>query len=1037
MKAPEFHVERIRNHLEDFESLRYMELIKIDFFYSKEDTLGKVNPPVPKEDYTKWDKLYVKDFWSGRDKYVWLRNSVEIPPHKGEKVVAIFDFGRTDDGNTSGFEALLYVNGQIYQGVDLNHKEVIIDTSKTGNKLDLAFRLWSGLEGGGEEEIQYHQIKEAALYTLHKSSDGLFYLGNAVLDTIERLSENDFYKHELESIMIKTMQKIDFTNLRSEEFYASVDTAYDYLEKSLAEYEKTSPVEVHCVGHTHIDLAWLWRIKHTREKAARSFATVFRLMEEYDEYKFLQSQAQIYDYLKKDFPELYEKIKEKVKEKKWEPSGAMWVEADCNISSGEALVRQVLLGKQFFQEEFGFENTFLWLPDVFGYSWALPQILKKSGVDTFITTKISWNEVNRMPDDTFFWRGIDGTEILTHFVTTPAEHDGDPYYTYNGETDVEKVMGVWNNYRNKDINKSVLISYGHGDGGGGVDRKMLENIRAVAKIPALPTIKTNFVTDYLKQLHETVAKCEEHNPVPVWDGELYLEFHRGTYTSQGHNKKMNRKLELKYRLAEILSVVKSVDRKDFSNYDYEKLLEGWKIILRNQFHDILPGSSIREVYEDSKVEYEQADKKADEVIKKIVSTKTTESKELNIYNTQAWTRKGYAKVEGSKKDSHLVDENGKVVPTQQYLDNTYFYVEEANPFEMNKYIWRSGAKDFKSAFTYKTNFVESVYYKISWDENGHITSIYDKLAKREVLSGKANVLTIYEDKPRSFDAWELEATIDLKKENVSNLIDTELMSNGECLVAVRFIYQYNKSLITQDLVLYNKTRRIDFVTNVKWYERNKVLKTVFPVNVRSVKARFDTQFGSVERPTHRNTSWDRAKFEVPCHQWVDLSETGFGVGLLNESKYGCDIKDNVMRLTLLKSAIYPDPKADEGVHDFTYSILPHSEIWYKSEVIKEAWDLNNPILVFDGKDELSRLLEVENEGVTIDCIKRSEDGEDIIIRLHEHRGGRCDLDMKLGFEHSGWAICDNMEKVISKVNHSDTVSYELKPFELLTIRVSK
>lgn len=358
--------------------------------------------------------------------------------------------------------------------------------------------------------------------------------------------------------------------------------------------EKHSPVNVYCVGHTHIDMAWLWRLKYTHEKASRSFSTVLRMMEMFPEYIFLQTQPQIYEYIKEDFPEIFEEIRKRVKEGRWEADGGMWVEADCNLTSGESLTRQLLIGSRFLKEEFGKDVEYLWLPDVFGYSWALPQILKKSGIDVFMTTKISWNQFNRMPHDTFHWKGMDGTEVLTHFITTPESWNGPDswFYTYNGLLTAKTVKGVWEAYSEKAMNKDLLISYGYGDGGGGVNRDLLEARRRIDKIPGLPNLKTSTAGDYFRKLKENVENTDQY--VNTWDGELYLEYHRGTYTSQAYNKRMNRKMELLYRRAEWMTAMAAMGAGSLSLAAQEKLTKGWKMILTNQFHDIIPGSSIHE-----------------------------------------------------------------------------------------------------------------------------------------------------------------------------------------------------------------------------------------------------------------------------------------------------------------------------------------------------------------------------------------------------------------------------------------------------------
>ncbi len=560
---------KLEQRISEAEQYRYRDVTPLKNFEAAEERQGVVNPKLPvfsaghvsgdaefagaRED---WYTLETGDIWKGRDKYLWLHREVEIPAEwKGKKILGIFDFGNTGAGNNSGFESMLYVNGNMYQGVDVNHKEVFLDDSLCGTSVDLTFRLWSGLEGGGVPKEQEHRIARADLAWLDEKADDFYYLASMVWQTIKELDSSSPIQHMLRKSLDSACHCIDWSRPGSEMFYESLHQADDYLNESIDGMEKDSMINVYCVGHTHIDVAWLWRLKHTREKCSRSFSTVFRLMELYPEYIFLQTQPQLYEYMKQEFPEIYENIRRKVKEGRWEVDGGMWVEADCNLTSGESLTRQILIGSKFIKDEFDREVEYLWLPDVFGYSWALPQILKKAGIHTFMTTKISWNQYNRMPHDTFWWKGIDGSEILTHFITTPEpwNEPGSWFYTYNGKLLPSTVKGVWDAYSEKQVNQDLLISFGFGDGGGGVNRDMLEYRRRMDKIPGLPNLKMSTAGEYFRRLHDNVEDTDQY--VHTWDGELYLEYHRGTYTSQGYNKRMNRKMELFYRKAEWMTVM--------------------------------------------------------------------------------------------------------------------------------------------------------------------------------------------------------------------------------------------------------------------------------------------------------------------------------------------------------------------------------------------------------------------------------------------------------------------------------------------------
>lgn len=522
---------KLDRRITEIREYSYREVTALEEFAAREDRQGVVNPEVPTE-FEGWDTIHTGDRWSGRDRYLWLHKEITIPESwKGKRAVGIFDFGNTGAGNNSGFEAMCYINEKPYQGVDVNHKEVFFPEELYGKTFRLTFRLWSGLEGGGVPREQEHRINRADLAYLDEKVDDFYYMGMLVLDTVQNLSDTDPVKFELRNALDEACLLIDWAYPGSGEFYESVHQADDLLNEKIDGMKKDPLVKVKCVGHTHIDMAWLWRLKHTHEKASRSFSTVLRMMEMFPEYIFLQTQPQLYEYIKEDFPEIYEEIKKRVKEGRWEVDGGMWVEADCNLTSGESLTRQILIGSKFIKDEFGKDVEYLWLPDVFGYSWALPQILKKSGIDMFMTTKISWNQYNRMPHDTFKWKGIDGSEVLTHFITTPEpwNEPGSWFYTYNGLLTAKTVKGVWDAYSEKEMNQELLIAYGYGDGGGGVNRDLLERRRRIDKIPGLPSLETSTAGEFFRDLKETVKNTDRY--VHTWDGELYLEYHRGTYLS--------------------------------------------------------------------------------------------------------------------------------------------------------------------------------------------------------------------------------------------------------------------------------------------------------------------------------------------------------------------------------------------------------------------------------------------------------------------------------------------------------------------------
>lgn len=1033
--------KKLAARLKELDGYRYREKIEIPSFQFQLDEKGEVgaSPPMDGD----WSKVNIGEKWSGRDLYAWLSAEVAIPKvWENKTVVGVFDFGITDGGHNSGFESLLYVNGFPFQGVDANHREVFFDKELAGNPVQLVFRLWSGLEGGGLPIEQVHTFKRAEMAWLDESVDDLFFTGTAALQVVEMLDNNNPEREDILSAINRAFNQIDWTNPGSDEFYESTYLAVQILKNELGKIEKQHSVTIHAVGHTHIDVAWLWRLKHTREKTARSFSTVLRLMERYPEYFFQQAQPQLYDFIKHDYPEIYKQIHSRVLEGRWEPDGGMWLEPDCNLPSGESFVRQLLHGTRFLRDEFGVECKYLWLPDVFGYSWALPQILQKSGIKTFVTTKISWNQYNRMPHDVFIWRGIDGTEILTYFITTPYPGRSGWGADYNAQITAETMLGAWEVFKDKGITKDLLVTYGHGDGGGGVTRDMLEMRRRLDAMPGIPKIVTGKAGDYLEKLNHDVKKTDQH--VHTWDGELYLEFHRGTYTSQAYNKKTNRRLELLYRETELLSVIGSLYSEKWVNYPGERLNEGWKIILRNQFHDIIPGSSINEVYIDSREEYTEAEELV-RVLKNEAAENIIEENQpltFTVVNDASWERTAFVFFpvkEGMEQGCWFNHEGEKL---QAERVNEHWLVEvNAPPIGHSVINFDTNSKDhlFEVPFEAVENGINTPFYEIEWNTKGQLSRIYDLSARRDILKTNhaGNVLQIFEDKPLRWDAWDIDIFYQEKMKEITQLKKIDIVEMNSLRVTIQFTWEYNKSLINQKMVLYSQNPRIDFVTNVDWREKHQLLKVAFPLEIRSTEATYDIQFGNVKRPTHWNTSWDYAKFETVGHQWADLSEQGYGVSLLNDSKYGYDIKDSTMRLSLLRGSTYPDHSQDQGHHTFTYALLPHQGSWIEGLTVQEAWDLNQPLSFLDGKSikKSLSLLSLSADYVIVDAVKKAEDGDKVVLRLHEYTGKRGIIEVKSGLHIENWQECDLMERPIGDMVNGNNVQFEIKPYEIKTFLV--
>lgn len=1059
--------QKLTQRIAELKEYRYRETKEIPFFYCSEDESGVVNPPLPTETQD-WSKIPCGSSWSGRDRYLWLDCQISLPAAwKGKDPLGIFDFGTTGGGNTCGFEAMAYVNGEMYQAVDANHMELFFDDALCGTDVRLTFRLWSGHERGGLPQVQEHRIARASYAYLDGAVDDFYYLASMMLETIAVLEDSDSTKYDLRRALDTACLCIDWSYPGSDSFYESVHEADQLLNDAVSRMDKHSAVTVFCVGHTHIDVAWLWRLKHTKEKASRSFATVLRLMERYPEYLFLQTQPQLYEYIKEDFPELYRQIRQRVAEGRWEADGAMWVEADCNLTSGESLTRQILLGSKFIKDEFGKDVHYLWLPDVFGYSWALPQILKKAGIDVFMTTKISWNQYNRMPHDTFIWKGIDGSEVLTHFITTPdpASRRGSWFYTYNGLMNPQTVKGSWEAYSEKQLNRDLLIAYGYGDGGGGVNRDMLENRRRISKLPGLPNLVPSTAADYFEKLKENIKNTDQF--VHTWDGELYLEYHRGTYTSQAYNKRMNRKMELLYRDTEWLTAAAAIARGSLSLARQEDLTKGWKHLLTNQFHDIIPGSSCHEVYEDCKKDYAYIASVAEEVQNGALDTLISEKENFfTVINASAWTRDEIVSFTNETKGRYTDSDGNKLISQRQGTTDTVL-VKAVPAMGVETILFISDnsipgqnaadpvpgtfgnlvpdtsdntvAPDDTCPFSRDGCHIETPHYSISLNEHGQITRLYDKDYDREVLpeGARANVLQVFEDKPLKYDAWDIDIFYQQKMREITDLTKMEMIACGPLYLKLHLEWKYMNSSLEQDMILYSASRRIDFQTRVDYHERHQLLKAAFPVDVRATCATYDVQYGNVKRPNHWNTSWDQAKFESVAHRWADLSERNYGVSLLNDCKYGHDIKDNVMRITLLKAATHPDHSQDQGLHEFTYSLLPHGGDFVAAQTVPEAFALNDPMRVIPGvlAHDGTSFLSFDCDEVELDAVKKSEDGKYLVIRFHDFAGSAHKLTLRTGFAFKTWTEGNLREEPIGKPSAEPEIRLAMHAYEIKTILI--
>lgn len=1031
--------ERLKIITDELKSIRYKNKKYIEEIFASENTNGGSMDKRPKDGWKRFDSGGI---WGGYDTHIWFKMKAEIlPEYEGQTVIFGVKTGKEGESDARNPQFYAYVDGGIVQGMDVNHTEFILcRNAKAGDVFDIDLYAYSGMFDRSSMLFCYTAV-------LDENINELYYDIFTPLSVANLLEKNDKRRIDILEYLNDTVNLLDTREIPSEAFDRSVIDALRYIKTEFYEkYCGNDDVIAKCVGHTHIDVAWRWTLAQTREKTVRSFSTVLNLMKEYPEYVFMSSQPQLYQFLKEEMPEVYDNVKKRIAEGRWEAEGAMWLEADCNLISGESFVRQILFGKRFFKEEFNKDNKILWLPDVFGYSAALPQILKKCGVDYFMTTKISWNEYNKMPCDTFMWEGIDGTKILTHFITTSnySAPESDYFTTYNGNLSPDTVMGAWKRYQQKDVSNEVLICYGYGDGGGGTTAEMIESARRMEKgIPGCPKVELGTALEFFEDLEK---KAEKAKRLPNWVGELYLEFHRGTYTSMARNKKYNRKSEFSLMDAELYSVIANTLCN--TQYPQNKLNDMWRIALLNQFHDILPGSSIKAVYEDSKAQYEEILSMADGIKSNaalcIAENISADNDGFAVFNQLGFERSDVVEVKISKdyKNPVVCGSDNSEALAQKVGDKLVFYAKNLPAKGYRTYFVKEG-KSEKSEIKVSSNHMSNAFFDIEIDKNGNISSLYDKRAKRNVLKQAGNVLQAFEDKPKMYDAWEISIYYQQKMWEVNDVISIDVVECGCERGVLRIAKRFMKSTIIQDICIYKNIDRIDFKTKIDWKEKHILLKTAFPVDIHTSTASYEIQFGNVERPTHWNTSWDMAKFEVCAHKWADISEDGYGVSMLNDCKYGHDIKDGVMRLTMLKSATQPNEDADREMHEFTYSIYPHIGGWREAHTENMAYSLNCPAYAVPVKkgsgvlpNEFS-FVSIDCENVIVETVKKAEDSDDIIIRMFECYNRRSRVNAKLCKNILSIAECDLLENEIKKVDFDkNTFSFEIRPYEIKTFKIT-
>lgn len=1036
-------IEKVTQRLALIEPLVYGRRAPLPLFRYQELPNPAAEPPIT-ADVSDWPTLALNIHWGKPFTDFILRTTFAVPVEWGTDAPVALYLPLGDAGNFSHPEALAYIDGEPFAACDRHHQEILLWPEWVdGQTHTLALHGWTGLGSDWNTDTVSRLImRECAVVQIHQATRDFVALARVALGSAKVLDENSPARAAILNALNLAFNELDTREPFGEAFYASVGMAHIELTSALRQAGPPLDVKLTATGHAHIDVAWLWTLDQTRRKAGRTFYTVLRLMEQFRGYHFTQSQPQLYEYVRQDYPALFEAIKTQVQDGHWEPIGGMWVEADCNLSGAESLARQFLLGRNFFRQHFGpgAESPVLWLPDVFGYAWALPQLIKQAGLEYFFTIKIGWNQYNRLPYDSFWWQGLDGTRVLTHFSTAP-ENSTAPMSTYNAPATSDSVLGAWQNFQQKDVQTEMLMAFGYGDGGGGPTREMLENLRELADFPGMPQTRQRSVHGFFKDLEDNSGA-----DLPVWNGELYLEYHRGTYTTQSRNKRANRQSEFLLHDAEFLASLATWLHPAYV-YPHETFQRAWQLVCLNQFHDIIPGSSIGPVYTESLAQYaEVAQLVRDAQGGALAAVAEKLGGALLLINPTSFERNDLAWWPSVlPPNTQLARADGTPVQTQTTENGVWLAAGPLPPYSVTPLKLQPPENDFTPAnsFTASATLLENECLRVEFNAAGDITRILDKINQREVLPTGvvANQFQAFEDRPKLWDAWDIDIYYDDRMWLAEPATSIRVLESGPLRATLEIKRRILNSTYTQHISLRHNSPRLDFETQVDWRERHILLKVAFPVEVLAPAATYEIQWGNVQRPTHRNTSWDWARFETCAHKWADLSEGGYGVSLLNDCKYGHDIQGSVLRLSLLRSPTTPDPEADQGEHHFTYSLLPHAGGW-DATTVREAYALNDPLISYHSALSSERLtpnlslLVASTPNVVIETVKRAEDGRGWIARLYENQRRRGPVKLTTAFPLAAAYQANLLEETQTELTpNGHTVTLNLKPYEIVTLRL--
>ncbi len=1002
-----------------------------------------MDPPPITGSTARWPEIKWNSYWGGPSIDFVLRSSFLVPRGWKGPLALHLPMGVAGDIFTHP-EALLYVDGAPVASADRYHHTIELDPSVADRQRhEIALHGWTGLSGWPPDPKDKSKLfmRECSVVVIDETLEDFLSKAEVALEVARYLDDIRPEKHRILNALDSAFLALDTRDPIGRALHASVPRALEILEQGLSEAGPPMEVDLAGIGHAHMDIAYLWPIDQIRLKNSRTYSNVLRLMDKHPEFHFSHSQPQLYQYTEEDTPELFERIKARVEEGRWEVMGGAWVEMDANIPSGESLVRQLMLGRQYYRDKFGeAETPVLWLPDTFGFPGTLPQLMKLAGIRWFVTNKMSWNQYNPMPSSTTWWEGIDGSRVLAHFLTTPREVQHLPFPTnYKSDLTAPEVFGTWEVSTEKETVFDLPICFGYGDGGGGPTDDLIRRAKAMAAHPGAPKLRMTTVRDFFEGL-ETVS-----DRLPVWTDELYMEGHRGVLTSQGWIKRANRRAEALLHHVEFLAAKALAAGQPVT----ASLKRAWELLCLNQFHDILTGTSVPEVYLDARRDYEEIEAVARSVEDEALSAlgaSIPEGAAFLVVNDIPHARSVMLRAPDDGQGYVDLD-TGEALPMQVIERRALVEVPLMEGYALRA-LGRGNVPDpkatsLRAVVDDEGALLENALLRVRFDRSGRIVELRDLEHGREVISEAApgNQLQLFEDRPISWDAWDIDAFFEDRREDIDNPVRFELIEEGPLRATLLIEHLFRQSRVIQKIRFWHNSRRIDFVTELDWQESHFLLKAAFPVNVQSRMATYDIQFGTVERPTHRRTSWDYAMFEVTGQKWCDLSESGYGVALLNNCKYGYDVRSNVMRLTLVKCATMPDPGADNGRHFFTYSLFPHVGDW-SNGVRAAAADLNStayakPVVGTGAVGRGEPLISVSSEAIIVETIKPAEDKNGVVFRLFEGRGSRGDTDVTFDRDVVSVQEVNLLEDpgTVLKMSNHRSLSLTFAPHEIKTLRV--